>query len=76
MNFKNKLKLLTFQFINKTLSCNNQQTNDKTICSVELTMISFETAIHHQPYTPPRDKTNKVAMRPTKTQVSLGICPV
>ena len=25
---------------------------------------------------PPRDKTNNVAVRPAKTQISLGICPV
>ena len=25
---------------------------------------------------PPHDKTNKVAVRPAKTQISLGICPV
>ena len=25
---------------------------------------------------PPRDKTNKVAVRPAKTQISLGIRPV
>ena len=27
-------------------------------------------------YEPPHDKTNNVAMRPAKTQISLGICPV
>ena len=25
---------------------------------------------------PPRDKTNKMTVRPAKTQISLGICPV
>ena len=25
---------------------------------------------------PPRDKTNKITVRPAKTQISLGICPV
>ena len=32
-----------------------------------LTLISYE---------PPRDKTNKVSVRPAKTQISLGIRPV
>ena len=27
-------------------------------------------------YEPPRDKTNKMSVRPAKTQISLGICPV
>ena len=27
-------------------------------------------------YEPPRDKTNKVSVRPAKTQISLGIHPV
>ena len=27
-------------------------------------------------YEPPRDKTNKVCVRPAKTQISLGIRPV
>ena len=27
-------------------------------------------------YEPPCDKTNSVAVRPAKTQISLGICPV
>ena len=27
-------------------------------------------------YEPPRDKTNKVSVRPAKTQISLGIRPV
>ena len=27
-------------------------------------------------YEPQHDKTNKVAVRPAKTQISLGICPV
>ena len=37
--------------------------------------------VHHlnacwQNYEPRHDKTNNVAVRPTKTQISLGICPV
>ena len=28
------------------------------------------------PYEPPREKTNKVSVRPAKTQISLGIRPV
>ena len=27
-------------------------------------------------YEPPHDKTNNVAVRPAKTQINLGICPV
>ena len=29
-----------------------------------------------EPFEPPHDKTNNVAVRPAKTQISLGICPV
>ena len=29
-----------------------------------------------QPFEPRHDKTNKVSVRPAKTQISLGICPV
>ena len=33
--------------------------------------------MHYQPLFEPRhDKTNKMAVRPAKTQISLGICPV
>ena len=28
------------------------------------------------PCEPPHDKTNKMTVRPAKTQISLGICPV
>ena len=38
-----------------------------TLCSTNKTIEQFE---------PPRDKTNKVSVRPAKTQISLGIHPV
>ena len=31
---------------------------------------------HSGKYEPPHDKTNNVVVRPAKTQISLGICPV
>ena len=38
---------------------------------------SYNTGIHTKPlYEPPRDKTNKMTVRPAKTQISLGIRPV
>ena len=32
--------------------------------------------VHLMLYKPRHDKTNNVAVRPAKTQISLGICPV
>ena len=39
-------------------------------------MTSFESNYLLIKYEPPHDKTNSAAVRPAKTQISLGICPV
>ena len=44
--------------------CSPPKTSDQVYCYLSVT---FE---------PPRDKTNKVSVRPAKTQISLGIRPV
>ena len=36
----------------------------------------MKTNCHEHRFEPQHDKTNKVSMRPAKTQISLGICPV
>ena len=36
----------------------------------------LDSTMSHPVYELPRDKTNKVAVRPAKTQISLGIRPV
>ena len=37
--------------------------------------VMIETQILHSKIGPPRDKTNKMSVRPAKTQISLGIHP-
>ena len=51
----------------KIYSCEN-----KSIYSIWL-LISSITGVKNEPQ---HDKTNKMSVRPAKTQVSLGICPV
>ena len=41
-----------------------------------LRKIQSSEIIYHLAFEPPRDKTNKMTMRPAKTQISLGIRPV
>ena len=39
-------------------------------------ILTLPTVIYGEVYEPQHDKTNKVTVRPAKTQISLGICPV
>ena len=43
-----------------------------------VTFRALEQESHGQTFTiePQHDKTNKMTVRPAKTQISLGICPV
>ena len=48
------------------------------IALVSLCMFAVSQSLHssHTQYEPPHDKTNKMTVRPAKTQISLGIRPV
>ena len=48
---------------------NHQVSNKYTVAVSLCALLSFI-------FEPPHDKTNKVAVCPAKTQISLGICPV
>ena len=45
--------------------------NTLLICSTDYPLI----VINYPPYEPPHDKTNRLTVRPAKTQISLGIRP-
>ena len=55
--------------------CPNCRSLQLVRCFADTPTLRF--AIHSRYYTKPRhDKTNKIAIRPTKTQIGLGIRPV
>ena len=39
-------------------------------------MLQLASSFRLSEYEPPCDKTNKMTVRPVKTQISLGMCPV
>ena len=47
----------------------------KLVCSHPFPIMLFAYFLYNI-YEPPRDKTNKVSVRPAKTQISLGTRPV
>ena len=48
------------------------------ISEVQLTkpLLKGSLPLHHQTYELRREKNNKISVRPAKTQINLGICPV
>ena len=55
---------------------NIDQTGSTIICSYDLILADNFMQDHHKQYELRHDKTNKMSVRPAKTQISLGIRPV